>query len=443
MSGPNDVTPRLREWIKEPVSLPEDGIAQVARLVHDTPQQRGPLPPLRALHIPLASPTVRLAAAAVTTALVGALVVTLAGMPDVIRAPRLLPATQPDWPNVTFEPVAGACAAGCDWVSGGVWEVKATHRGDFGSTGAIAFGPSGPPWLLSDDTIWQLGLPGESTLSAATVGDDQVRDLVVADDGRVWVAGDLGLHSFDGETWTEHWTEAPLVDVTLAPDGSLLAVGGGRVSGLEDAEAQPIVVVHLDEDGIVARSPELLPEAVWPTTVASTSDGHLWISVVESGYVPTTEGESLIAHFDGEDWAAAWPLGPEVDVAAWSLVSGPDGSLWASLWAAPDDGGFDSYLAHFEGQDWTLYPTAGQGSPALGLVAGLLLRVDAEGTVWFVPAGVDGSGRGGLVAFDGDEWTRYLAGEDISAMEIGPDGTVWATTIAGFDEEGQLFAIRR
>ena len=87
------------------------------------------------------------------------------------------------------------------------------------SAEAIAFGPTGPPWILSDDTIWRLGVPGSGALPAALGGGGPGPGLAVADDGTVWLASELGLHSFDGRTWTEHWSGAGLVDVDVRPDG--------------------------------------------------------------------------------------------------------------------------------------------------------------------------------------------------------------------------------
>ncbi len=47
MNRSDDLTPQLRSWLKEPVTLREDGIAAVGREVHIRPQQHGPLPPLQ------------------------------------------------------------------------------------------------------------------------------------------------------------------------------------------------------------------------------------------------------------------------------------------------------------------------------------------------------------------------------------------------------------
>jgi hypothetical protein len=338
---------------------------------------------------------------------------------------------------VTFAPVPEACVDGCEWASGGIWEVSADHHGDFGSAQAIAFAPSGPPWFVSDDTVWRLGVPGAALLPAAAPDSDEIHQLAVADDGVVWVASDLGLHSFDSETWTAHWTDAALTDVDVTSAGAVVAVGGGRTGGR--SEGSPVTVVRLNEAGVEVEPVDVLPARTWPVGIVAAPGGEMWVGVIESGYVPTIEGQSLLARFDGEDWDVVRPLGPDADVAAWSLASGPDGSLWASLWASRASGeGFESYLAQHGETGWSLHV-----SDQRYLEHRLGLQVSHDGTAWFPGGDASPDGPEGMVAFDGTAWLRYLEDAAIGPFAIAPDGTVYATTIPGFDEDGRLFAIRQ
>ena len=43
-----DDGPAIQSWLEEPVWLPDSDTARIAQLVHQTPQQRGWLPPFRA-----------------------------------------------------------------------------------------------------------------------------------------------------------------------------------------------------------------------------------------------------------------------------------------------------------------------------------------------------------------------------------------------------------
>jgi streptogramin lyase len=92
----------------------------------------------------------------------------------------------------------------------------------------------------------------------------------------------------------------------------------------------------------------------------------------------------------------------------------------------------DSYLGRFDGQDWTIHSTA-DGLPPVGV--GFFadeidrLAVASDGRVWFsvIPQEEDGPPLGGLVAFDGQDFTRYLEGSWVSDFAIAPDGSVWTT----------------
>jgi hypothetical protein len=58
-----------------------------------------------------------------------------------------------------------------------------------------------------------------------------------------------------------------------------------------------------------------------------------------------------------------------------------------------------------------------------------------DGTAWFL-------GDGEVRTFDGSSWARYRAFQQPGALAIGPDGMVLVATVPGFDEEGELLAIR-
>jgi hypothetical protein len=427
MSGHDDLTPQLRAWLREPVSLQEGGVTEVSRAVHREPQQRGLLPPLSATWLSSAwSATGAVAAVAFVVALGGLLFMSALAPPVGDEVPVAAP---PGWRGVEFQPLAEACADGCDWDEGGVWSVGAAHHGDFGSTQAIAFGPSGAPWFLSDDSVWQLGVPGGSFVSPMST----TYDLEVTSDGVLWVAGDLGLHSYDGRDWTTHWSGSRLHSLHVTPDDAVYAVGGG---GGDD-----VVAVVRDEQGVVTSSVvDVIEPDRYPTSIAMSSDGRVWVSAIASGYFAPAEGESLIAYSDGAEWRTARPLGAGVDVAASSLVRGPEGSVWSLLSAITSEGGeFWRALARYDGQDWTVRAIPVDDT----LDFGALADVGPDGATWFLAGGGVQDGLAGAVDFAGSSWTRYLGDREFGVLALAPDGTALVTTIPGFDEEGELFAIRR
>lgn len=442
MNGPNDITPQLEAWLKEPVTLPEDGITRVSPLVHDTPQQRGVLPPLRTLRAEPGFASVGVAVTAVAALLVGGLLLALVARPGTAPVPGAAspspsPSTgPPTWEGVRFEPVEDACASGCEEHPGQVWSVDADHHGDFGSAEAIAFDAAGPPWILSDDTIWQLGLPGTHEVpgsdgSFATAALAVSPALVVSPDGRVWVGTGNGLHSFDGETWTEHWTGTAIVALDVSPDGTIHGLGGGGGEG-------DIIVVHVVEDDVSSEVVDVIDRDRLPVAIAVDGESRVWVSAIGSGYGAPVEGESLVAYSDGEEWQTVRPLGDAVDVAAWSLARGPEGGLRFRLDAIDPELGSAWYVGRAEGQYWEVHTSSLDGGPDLGA----WMALDAGGGPWFNagedPGGVDA----GLLAWRGWTWTHYLPELEFQALGAAPDGSVVAATIPGFDENGQFFLLR-
>jgi hypothetical protein len=426
MTGQDDFTPHVRAWLKEPVSLRESGATEVSRAVHTTPQQRGLLPPLSGAWSSGGRSPAYAIVASVSVVLLGVLLVTSSLMRPGEPATPGTPAR--DWQGVEFKPVAAACADGCDWDTGGVFSVAAAHRGDFGSVQAIAFGPTGAPWFLSDNSVWQLGVPGGSIVTPRSA----TNDLAVTSDGVVWVAGERGLYAYDGTEWTEHWRGGPLESLDITSDDRVYAVGGGRGSD--------IVAVARDDDGTVTTSVvDVIDPDRFPTSIMVSNDGRIWVSAVASGYFAPAEGESLIAFSDGSDWHSARPLGADVDVAAWSLVRGPDGALWTLLASLSPDEDYRKALARLDDAAWTVQPIPVDDEHDFGALAG----VGSDGTTWFLAGGGSTDEFAGVLALDGESWTRYLGDQEFGTLAIDSDGTVLVTTIPGFDEDGELLAIRR
>ena len=452
MNDMPDITARVRSWLREPVSLRGTGVDRVAEMVHDTSQQRGWLPPLSGGWTRRLFVTPGLVTAGVITAVFCVLLfITLpsdrqtgpAGAPaSEAASPGATPAvTEPGWPGVDFEPLDRDCEVECRWDEPGAWAVTAADHGDFASAQAIAFGPIGPPWFLSDDTVWQLGVPGSTIFPPAipTYGQgDHASDLAVTADGILWVASKSGLHAFDGEMWTERWSGTTLTDLTVAPDGAVLAVGGGAAGGGGWDSPDDIVVVRVDDDGVSSQLVDVISKDRWPTSIAAATGGDIWVSAIASGYLAPAVGESLLARFDGETWETAWPLGDDHDPAAWDLETSPDGSLWATLWTLSEMAGLNRYLASFDGQDWHTF-TRGDEPP---LDIGISLDVAPDGNPWFTTFDSATGEPSGIGRFAGLVWFRYLDDVSVGLLEVGPDGTAWVTTSPGFDEVGRLFAIR-
>jgi hypothetical protein len=114
MNDTNHVTRVVRSWIKEPASLSDSGVARVALLVHETPQQRGWLPPLRSGRVHTTQDgtirrsetmftATRIAAAATIIALAGSLAL-VNGTLGPTSGPGSAPAAEAPSPSPSIEP---------------------------------------------------------------------------------------------------------------------------------------------------------------------------------------------------------------------------------------------------------------------------------------------------------------------------------------------------
>jgi hypothetical protein len=174
------------------------------------------------------------------------------------------------------------------------------------------------------------------------------------------------------------------------------------------------------------------------TSVAIDADGNKWIGV----YDYTTEGGGLVK-FDGTNWTvhdktnSGIPGNYVSDIAA-----DRDGNVWA---VASDGWLLMGQLVKFDGADWTVYDRTNSGVPG-DYVSGV--AADPSGNVW---AGVwqywDGTQMvgGGLVKFDGANWTVYDAGNSglpsnqVQFLTIGKDGNTWmmsAEAVVRYDGTG-------
>jgi hypothetical protein len=329
----------------------------------------------------------------------------------------------------------------------------------------IAVGPDGTPWALDGEALWQVGAVESHSLpiDPITLDDERVPaqpfDLAVTPDGTPWIAAvrptatetpdgsglairwdNPVLWSYDGETWTEAWTDpAPpwaadrpglflggrigVTDLDAAPDGTLY--------GLQPS-AEPqlrATVLSVDGDFTATREVEVDPGGEHPVAIAVTDDGDVWVGGhFGGGDIPIDPGHGFLVRIPGESATPASPIteGGDPAVAAVAAVAaGPDGSLWALT-----GHGTESYLARLDESGWTTYSleeelpsSASTGQGGMRLYADRL-AVSPDGTVWMILTGTE---RTGVASFDGSTWTRYLRDKRINDLAIASDGSVWTT----------------
>jgi parallel beta-helix repeat protein len=133
-------------------------------------------------------------------------------------------------------------------------------------------------------------------------------------------------------------------------------------------------------------------------------------------------GESLIE----QSWTIfAGGFGPP-DSAVRDVAVADDGSIWIATGGSYKVGGENfGGVAQLKDQAWTIYGTEdGLANDNVWAV-----EIAPDGTVWF-------GTEDGVSAFDGKEWTNYteddgLLNDSVRAMAIEPNGAVWVATRGG------------
>ncbi len=254
-------------------------------------------------------------------------------------------------------------------------------------------------------------------------GQTNVLDVEVGADGSLWATlGDGVVRWTPGSEIPEVYMnrETPNVEayrITVAPDGDVwvgsmwqMARFDGSWTTFGPRDPDDALMRVLEQDG---------PE----DPIAVDNDGVVWSAM----------GRHYLGRLDG--WEYEFFSAPVQDsfgdLMGWatSIDVAPDGTVWVgSAWS--------NAVFAFDGTDWTTY-TAADGLPG---GVGWIVAVAPDGTVW-AGAGADipGSGRiaatMGVARFDGSEWMVYTTADGLlsndAAVEIGPDGTVWAIQASG------------
>lgn len=420
MNHARDITQDLADWLHEPDRLPPPRISEVASLVHRTPQQRGLVPPLPRGFLPMFSAT-RYLVAGVILALFGGLLLVGLGQPRqtdlapavVGASPDATPATTPEVevpPGPTLlsgaELVTEEVERGVfriiedgvrdlEWPGGRVVEGRSVTAGLDGTV-LVAENPQGTPGCQGGCTAFRLGSAGNIDWSKKPLGPKSDKNA-------------------------DEWSVLPL---EIGPDGTVYARAWGR-NGNPDLRAWDgdrwDVIAKRSKDGGVRQ--------------IVVDDGTLWVAsypdqiarLTDSGLEPNGSAVALLKSpaqplqaFDG---VRLWtlPSGDEhyVGVARFTHTnSGPavglsdDGTMWMLNGAGGihrfRDGEWETFTIEHEHNEW--YMTWFEVAPSGGVWMG---------TDYYHPPL-------GLSHFDGETWTRVLDGKHIQAMDMAPDGTIWA-----------------
>jgi serine/threonine protein kinase/ligand-binding sensor domain-containing protein len=304
-------------------------------------------------------------------------------------------------------------------------------------------------WNLTDGSPTKLGI----THGLASI---HINDLLVDDQGVLWIATDGGISRYDGETWITYdeadGLDSSQVEALFQDDtGGLWAGSRGGERGLNyydgsgwgpppiptlpveypavralDAGEDVELVVGLEDQGMA-----LFDGEAW--TTVPTATGGLAINEVtdvlltdESMWVSFDQG---VVRFDRE---MAWE---EVisEEYIYAIHESADGKLWFG-------GEWHALRYDPANDDWEEFETSNGPIPA-GPVTDI---VEDEDGLWF------GTHGGGLAFYDGSDWETWaleeeLGGNVIEAIQQDGDGAVWfahpGTGLSRYEPEGDVWRV--
>ena len=194
---------------------------------------------------------------------------------------------------------------------------------------------------------------------------NNVTDLALSDDGKLWIATTQGVNVYDGQGFT-----------TLTPENS----------GLMNSRV---------------------------FSVAQSDEGVLWFGT-----------EDGISKFDGNSWES-YPL--NVKIGDWlelgrvsEVVIDSNEVVWAIIWNYDNSSTITrQYLSSFDGTAWTIYNGPDGSLKALNVVD---IAVDNNNILWAATYGNDLQGP--VYTYDGTSWTDTGV-ENANDIDVADDGTVY------------------
>lgn len=350
------------------------------------------------------------------------------------------------WPGYRFEPAGDSAWRLLDDDTGYRPGSFDSPPGEVADT--IAIGADGAVLACCDRSEPIFGLVDHESVHrlgdrrpAALWDDDEVglgrpRDLAVASDGTIWIAGDRIAALVDG-AWQKARPRVAGDMVAAGHDGAVwadISNGSLRLARIDGDQTQAFTAGR--------DLPSVVGEWGSRVTGMATVSGKTWVGVAGTG---ARQAGGLI-RFDGQAWRVVRPLGRSVDAHVEGVAAGPDGALWVYLeQSSPRTGArwhADAFLARRDRTGWTILDQS-DGVPAHDPAyhrrgqERVLLRVGPSGTVWLTPYDEHGCAR--LVSYDGRSATEHLPpGACVHDLELDAEGRAWVSV----DHEPGAGAVR-
>ncbi len=285
-------------------------------------------------------------------------------------------------------------------------------------------------WDLADGSYDRFGT--EDGLASS-----YINDLLVDDEGFLWIATDAGINRYDGETMMAYdeadGLDAPWI-LTLFQDnvGRLLAGSRGGERGLNYYDGQgwslpPVPSLPLDYANVQALdgSEETGLFVGLEDQGLARYEGEAWLVLTSADGLPGDEVYDVLLA-DDSLWASFDTAMVRFDLETGDAETIPHGNIYAMHQAADGDlwfgGSWRALRFDPDTGDWQEFNTAPGPIPDSFVTA----IAEGEEGLWF------GTYGGGVALYDGSQWeTRAtdedLGGNSIEAVRQDKDGAIWFT----------------
>jgi len=308
---------------------------------------------------------------------------------------------------------------------------------------AIAFDSVGNVWTAGGGVVkWDTSNNTYTKfLMENGLPSNGVSAIAIAPDDSLWIAGN-GVSHFDGQTWVTYNEDDGLADndvgvIDIAPNGDIWVGTWGGISRFDGR----VWTTYSTKTDLYAGSRVLsLRVASDGSVLAGTfENGEFWISYFDGKTwttYPSDYTHSIAIAPDGTAWLGTWSGIARFErgtgeirtirhlSGVQSLAVTSDNKLWFGVCAFPLRSNHSDGVWSFDGREWKIYT----GNDFIGCGVSVI-AVAPDDEVWL------STGKG-LSRFEDRVWPTYytednLAGNSMSYLAVGSDGSIWAIASGG------------
>jgi len=231
-----------------------------------------------------------------------------------------------------------------------------------------------------------------------------------------WAVG--GTNWFSPQTLAEHWNGRSWTQVdTPTPDGTAYFEGIAATSR-DNAWAVGVIGDGPAVDGSVDPLIEHWNGQHWTVVpsnapgdlgtlggVAGTGPNNAWVvGYDQSG--PGGDYESLILHWNGQQWSEVPSPNPTGQSDLWRVAAASPDDAWAVGYTNPNSGAPGTAAFHWNGKSWTVTPSVNPPGSGLSMLADIVIISAAD--AWAVGS-YDYWSATLIEHWNGTKWVWHLA----------------------------------